>query len=111
MVFLAVPLLAQQWNKKLVKEMIRHFVVWLGIMLVVVAIRAVLGEGRIETIGSNPANIGIIITQILAAMAIGPAVSLGMFGYGPGWSLFHWNRALTFVFIGSLPLFVWMLRR
>ena len=111
MVFLAIPLLSQQWDKSLRKEMLRHFVVWLGIILVVVAIRAVLGEGRIEAVGSSPANIGLILTYILASLAIGPAVSLGMFGYGPGWTLLHWNLPLTLVFLGCLPLFTWMLFR
>jgi hypothetical protein len=111
MVFLAIPLLAQRWDGKLIREMIRHFAFWLGILLVVVAIRAVLGEGRIQAVGSSPVHIVLIIGQILASLAIGPAVSLGIFGYGPGWTLLHWNRALTFVFLGCLPFFVWMLSR
>ena len=53
MVFLAVPLLCRPWDRKLVKEMIRHVAVWLGILLAVVAIRAVLGEGRSDSLGSS----------------------------------------------------------
>ena len=111
MVFLAVPLLGQPWDKKLVKEMIRHVAVWLGILLVVVAIRAAIGEGRIETLGSSPEHIVITLGKILVALAMGPSVSLAMFAIGPGRTLLHWNRDLTFVFLGCLAIFAWMVSR
>ena len=111
LVFLAVPLLGHRWDKKLIREMVRHSAFWLGIILLVVAIRVVLGEGRIEAVGSSPAQIVLTFSQILASLAIGPVVSLGIFGYGPGWTLLHWNRTLTFVFLGCLPFFAWILSR
>ena len=109
MVFLAIPLLNQRWNKELVKEAVRHIIIWLGILIVVVVIRALIGESRIETIGSKPTDIISIFGQTMASLTLGPIISVGMFGYGPGRTLFHWNSKLTFIFLGFLPFLGWII--
>lgn len=111
MVFLAIPLLCRPWDRKLAGEMLRHIAVWLVIMLAVVAIRTAIGEGRIEDLGSSPANLVTTVSHILAALAIGPAVSMSVFWSGPQWTLPHWNRELTYVFLGCLPVLAWTLIR
>ncbi len=110
-VFLAVPLLSLKWDKKLLREMIRHFIIWLGILIIVVAIRIDLGEERVLAAGSSVANIEVILWQSIQSLAIGPAVSLWMFAYGPGRTFLHWNRELTYVFLASLPLFFLLFHR
>ncbi len=110
-VFLAVPLLCEPWDRKFVKELRRHVFVWVAILLAVVAIRAALGEGRIEDLGSSASSLVVTGLHIIAAMGIGPATSLAMFWQGPSWTLLHWNRELTFVFVGCLIMFAWVLWR
>ncbi len=111
MVFLAVPLLGQKWGKNLIREMTRHFVIWLGILLVIFVIRTALAEERVVTSMAGISNIGVIFIQTLQALAIGPAVSFWLFVYGPGRTLLGWNRELTYIFLGCLPLFSWLIFR
>jgi hypothetical protein len=111
LVFLAIPLLGPVWDRRLLKELWRHAAVWLGILLAVVGLRAVVGEGRIETLGSSPQGILVMLGHSLESLVIGPAVSLWMFLYGPGWMLLHWFAGLGFILAGSFAIFAWLLSR
>jgi hypothetical protein len=59
----------------------------------------------------EPCGVLDVFGRILAALAIGPAVSLKSFAYGPAWTPANWNLELTFVFVGCVVGFVWMLYR
>jgi hypothetical protein len=111
MVFLAMPLVGRPLDRPLRRETRRHLAAWLGVLLVMVAIRILVGEDRIEAVGTSLADLGTIITRTLAAMVIGPAVSLSLFGIGPAWTLSNWRPELSWIFLGSLPAFAWVLRR
>ena len=111
MVFVAIPLLCRPWDHRLIREMRRHVAVWLAILVAVVVVRALMGESRIGDVGSSAANVVVISKQILAALVIGPAVSLSTFWQGPIWIYFHWNRELTDVFWLSLLACVSLLTR
>ena len=108
MVFLGVPLLKSRWDRSLVKELIRHVAILLGIILVVVVIRTFMGEQRIMTTRSN---ILPILFKMSKAMVLGPARSLSIFFYGQIRPLAHWNRELTIVFSACLVFFVLVLHR
>jgi hypothetical protein len=110
-VFLGVPLLKSKWDRALVRELIRHIVILLGILLIVVVIRASVGEERVAEMGASVSSAVRIPLKIGIALLLGPAVSLALFLYGPVRTLFHWDWQLTTVFVACLLFFMWVLRR
>ncbi|MDB9450154.1 hypothetical protein [Dolichospermum circinale] len=95
--FITAPLFKNQWNKNLLKEMLRHTLI-LGAMLVTVAIaRKITGEARVD---------GLDILKLLLIpfrqMVIGPLVSLSMFLYRPAQTLLNFKGELL-IFV---PLFI-----
>ena len=110
-VFLAVPLLLEPWDRELIRKLFRHAAVWFGILLAVIVIRGLLAEGRIESLGSDGAALVTTWIHILAALVIGPAVSLALFWQGPSWTFSHWNAELTVVFLGCLVILFFILSR
>ncbi len=108
LIFLAIPLLTLNWKKQFGKELIRHILIWLGILLIIILVRVGLGEQRIVSTGGSISNVGTFIFQMLQALFIGPAVSLWLFLYGPGQPFSSWNRELTIIFIGFTPIFLWV---
>jgi hypothetical protein len=108
MVFLLIPLLGLRWERDKVKELARHFIIWLGIILFVLFVRVALGEERVLQVGSSVANIILIVFQVVQSLVIGPATSLWMFVYGPGYSLINWQREYIFVFIFGFAIFAWL---
>jgi hypothetical protein len=111
MVFLAIPLLKSKWDRVLAKELIRHVAILLGIMLLVVVIRASVGEERVAEMGASISSAVRIPLKIGIALLLGPAVSLALFLYGPVRTLFHWDWQLTIIFVACLVFFMWVLRR
>jgi len=108
LIFLAVPLLTLNWKKNFGKELIRHVFIWLGILLLIILVRTSLGEQRIVSASGSISNLSVIFVQTLQALFIGPAVSLWSFLFGPGKTLTSWNGELTTIFIGFLPVFLWV---
>ena len=109
MVVLFIPMLGLQWERDKLKEMARHLIIWLGIILFVLLVRITLGEERVLQAGSSIANIIMILFQVLQSLVIGPGTSLWMFVYGPGYMLINWQREFFSVFIFSLPFFAWLI--
>lgn len=110
-VFLAVPLLLLPWDRSLLKALAKHAAVWLGILLAVVAVRALMGEGRIVGVGSSAGNVLGVFGKILVSMYTGPAVALSTFATGPAWVLSHWKPELTLVVAACFGIFFFMLHR
>jgi hypothetical protein len=108
MVFWGVPLLKSRWDRSLVRELIRHVAILMGIILVVVVIRTSMGEQRIL---ETRANILPVLLKVREAIVIGPAVSLELFFYGPARTVLHWNWELTIVFVACLVVFAWVLHQ
>ena len=74
LVFLAAPLLREKWDSKLIGKLVRHTLV-LGTMIVcIVIIRKVMGEGRV-------ANLDLLSTLRISVrhMIVGPFTSMKMF--------------------------------
>jgi hypothetical protein len=109
MVFLAVPLVGWARDRQLLKESVRHFGVWVAILVVYVGIRLAMGESRVDALVSGPESVTTALGQILIAMALGPAVSLGSFVLGPAWAVVHWRWELTAVCAACVLPFAWAL--
>jgi hypothetical protein len=110
-VFLAIPLLLRPWDGRLRREMLRHIGIWVATLLLVIIARALVGEGRIESVPLDFSAVATTARHTLAALMIGPAVSSSLFWVGPTWTLSHWNVELTIAFLVCLPLFAWMFAR
>ncbi|WP_216351247.1 hypothetical protein [Leptolyngbya sp. 'hensonii'] len=105
-VFFAVPLLRASWNRRLIKELAFHSAILLVMMVMAVLIRSLGGEGGDTRVaGTLSAFIsGGIPAKIVAALVMGPCVSLFLFLYGPmkyliSWSPGIWMMAATFALI------------
>ena len=72
--FLAVPLLKQKWNSRLVRELVRHALVMGGLFFCVIALRKLQGESRVADL-----DILSAIGTSIKAMLMGPIVSLTSF--------------------------------
>jgi hypothetical protein len=107
--FLAAPLLVLPWGRGKVSEILRHLAVWVGILLIVVMLRSLMGEARIQEATSEISAVLSAGAQTAASLVIGPVVSLGLMEYGPAWILVHWSNALTLVLLISAPFFAWMI--
>jgi len=104
MVFLAVPLLSQPWDRRLLKAMLRHAAIWLSLLGLAVLVRIVVGEERMMTLGSSPGSVTLALSHIVIALWMGPAVSLASFWAGPAWTLTHWRWELSVVFSACFVL-------
>lgn len=73
-VFLAVPLLKQKWDSRLVRELVKHTLVLGAMFFCVIIIRKLKGESRVAELDTLSA-----IGTSIKAMLIGPIVSLTTF--------------------------------
>lgn len=108
-VFLAVPLLGRGWDRTLLKDWLRHALIWAVVMALVVAIRYGIGEARLTAAAtSSPAPL-TILSRTLASMVIGPWTSLSTFILAPWWLLSHLNAMLVVAMALALIGFLLML--
>jgi hypothetical protein len=110
-VFFAAPLINTIWDRRLIWSLVKHIVVCLGIMLVVVMIRLMLGEQRIVEVGSDLVNIIRIPIKIGISLIIGPIVSIILFFSGPIKTLFNCDLKLYIIFCSFGVLFSILIRR
>jgi hypothetical protein len=80
--FIAAPLFKNQWNKNLLKEMLRHALILVAMLAAVFMARKLTGEARI-----NELDFLALIWTPVRQMVIGPFVSLSMFFYRPAQTL------------------------
>ncbi len=74
LVFLGIPLLKKSWDSRLVREMLLHTLVIGGMLVVVVALRSAVGEGRVVQLDLQEA-----VTTPLLHMIQGPFTVLKTF--------------------------------
>jgi len=104
MVFWGIPLLLKKWDRKFVKELVRHFVV-LGVMLLCVyIIRRLTGDDRIQ-MGTESFFIPI---KVIASMIIGPLATAGLSLFMPFKVLFYLDVKIIFSILVSLILIAWI---
>lgn len=108
MIFLAIPLLRVKWDKALMKELFRHVAIMAGIVLVAIAIRLLMGEGRIGEVRSDITG---VLAKIASAIVIGPAVSLIQFINAPIRAVLNWSNSMTVISSVSTLIFAWVLHR
>jgi len=108
LVFLAAPLFASSWDRNLVKEVLRHAVIWLIILIMVTGIRSEMGEGRVTGAISSSGNIFQTFEKIGKSLLIGPKTSLSAFTFAPKNAFLNLKLSpeIPLVFMGSILLFV-----
>lgn len=103
LLFLIAPLFKREWNKNLLKEMLRHVLILVAMLAIVVVARKLTGEARISEL-----DIATLIWTPIRQMAIGSFVSLSMFFYRPAQTLLDLKgELLIFVpacFLGFITL-------
>jgi hypothetical protein len=106
LVFLAVPLLKKNWDKRLVRELCFHGLI-LGAMLgSIYLLRIAIGEGRVEGLG-----LGQAITVALTHMLAGPVISLGTYIYRPIQTLLVFDPQIAIAVALAFTAFLWMFSR
>ena len=91
--FITAPLFKNQWNKNLVKEMLRHTLILAAMLGTIAIIRKITGEARVDGL-----DIIKLMLIPIRQMLIGPFVSLSMFFYRPAQTLLNLKGELL-VFI------------
>jgi hypothetical protein len=102
----AVPLLVEPWDRSLPRRLLRNTLV-LGILLLgMLGLRTVLGEGRVEGL-TWP---GVITTPVVH-MVEGPLVSLGTYAYRLLQALRGATLESSIAMLAALGGFTWVLSR
>ena len=103
--FLALPLLIRRWDRQTLRELVRHALVVLAVLIAVVLVRYLAGEGRAtQSVGT----LSEIIPKLAGSIVLGPARSVALLLFGPlkavsGWDLETIGLAVaTFVITGLL---------
>jgi hypothetical protein len=84
----ALPLFAYRWNRHTLRELATHVVILGGIVVVVVIVRFLVGEGRAT---SSVGSVAEIVPPLLGSLVLGPARSIGGMVYGPVKALPMWD--------------------
>ncbi|MBV9579252.1 MAG: hypothetical protein JO057_11755 [Chloroflexi bacterium] len=101
----ALPLFTTRcWDRRLVRELIQHVLILLGIVAAVVVVRYFVGEGRAT---SSLGNVGAILPLFASSLVLGPARSLAGMLYGPLKAVPTWNlETIAAAALGFLGFFV-----
>jgi hypothetical protein len=104
MIFYAIPLLKNKWDKQLFRELLKHFIILSTIIIFVVVIRHFTGDTRI----TFSSNIYLVTIKILVSMVIGPIITIVLFFYGPIKTLFNLDIFVTLTILVSFFILVWI---
>jgi hypothetical protein len=75
-----LPLLLRPWDRRLPRTLVLHVAALIGVLVVVVALRVVVGENRAT---SSAGSITQIVPLVLGSLVLGPARSVAGMFYGP----------------------------
>jgi hypothetical protein len=106
LLFVAAPMLKKTWNKALLKEILWHVVVLIGMLGFIYIFRASIGEGRVGNLGLKD----MLITPILHVLQ-GPVVSMGTFAYRPYQTIRSFNVEIGLAVLVSFAVFIWIISR
>ena len=87
--FFAVPLLAYNWDRAIIKKIALHILIMAAILTAYTAIRMCVGEGRLAEAASDPAR---TIAKAAASMILGPVCSGLLFVIRPVTGLIEFCR-------------------
>lgn len=108
----ALPLFVSPcWDRRWLREQVRHTLILLGIVIGAVALRYFVGESRAT---SSVGGVGAIIPPFVGSLILGPARSLAGMLYGPLKAIPTWDvETVAAVIIGfaSFALMLWRLPR
>ncbi len=105
-VFLAAPLLAAQWNRNLLRDILKHALVLAALMAFVIVLRLLVGESRVSDLGLLS---GIRISVM--HMVLGPLATVGMYVYRPAQALIALDGETVVVVLLAFGVLVWVLPR
>ncbi|AFY93875.1 hypothetical protein [Chamaesiphon minutus] len=97
-VFFAAPLFDREWNSKLPKILFRNAVILLGLIILILIVRRILGEGQVSQFG-----IQSIVLLILNPI-IGSITSLTMLVYRPLETLLKFNTEWLLCLLAFISL-------
>jgi hypothetical protein len=106
LLFLVAPLLKDKWDKALLKEILWHFGILIGLLGLIFIFRTSIGESRVGSLGLKD----LIITPILHVLE-GPFVSLGTFAYRPYQTIRAFNQETILVTAITFVVFLWFISR
>jgi hypothetical protein len=85
----ALPLFHRKcWDRRLVREQVRHAAILVGIVALAVLVRYFVGESRAT---SSLGGIGAILPPLLGSLVLGPARSIAGMFYGPLKAIPTWD--------------------
>jgi hypothetical protein len=106
----ALPLYARVWDRRTIRDVVRHVLILCGVVVAVVALRFAVGEGRAT---NSVTNVVDVVPPLLGSLALGPIRSLeGMF-YGPLKAIPTWDLETVVVVAIALLAFgllLWRMR-
>jgi hypothetical protein len=106
LLFLSVPLLKQEWNIDIKKELVINGLVLSLLLSITIIIRKFIGESRISEL--NPLMVaGISIAHTL----IGPLISLSMYPYRAIYTIFNWKSELSILTLLAFILIFLILKK
>jgi hypothetical protein len=105
-VFFAAPLFDRKWNSKLPKQLVRHALILISIIILTLIVRKIVGEGQVSQFGLQS------IVLLILNPIIGSITSLAMLVYRPLETLFKLNPQIwlfcAIAFIGFAGLFSYL---
>lgn len=103
MVFFAVPLLREKWDRSVVFELIRHAMILGAMILVVVIIRVVAGDTRLAM---GDGIVGVP-AKVLASVFVGPLISMSLFLFAPV-LMIRWTVDIVVLATVCAVIFSWI---
>jgi hypothetical protein len=102
-VFFAAPLFEKKWNSKLVKEICRHGILLVAVIICAGILRKLASENQVSNF--SPQSIGLLIFNPI----VGSMTSLAMLVYRPLETLLKLDGMLLLFCTGSLLSFIYLL--
>jgi hypothetical protein len=102
-VFLIAPLFAKKWDAKLPKELLKHALILVSVIICAGILRKLASENQISNF--SPQSIALLFVNPI----VGSITSLAMFCYRPIETLFKLNGELWLFCIPSLLIFSYLL--
>ena len=83
-----LPLFARRWDRRTLRDLTRHVLILVGVIIVAVALRFLVGERRAT---GSAGSLVEIVPPLLGSLVLGPARSLAGMFYGPLKAIPTWD--------------------
>lgn len=115
MLFFGVPFLTGNWDKKFLKEYLKHFIILCLMIAIVFLYRKLTGETRALEVSGD--FFGVFL-KIIAGITTGPLYNLFLFIRAPVFTLYHlvprntenwwYYNYIYYILSGCFGLFLWL---